>query len=60
MQSQMLEKRQAQRSSSANTKTVPKYIQSSKYITAEKKNAGLDEMLERSKEGGAGKGGRGR
>jgi len=58
MQSQMLEKGQTQRTTKVNPKTVPKYIQSSKYITAEKKNAGLDEMLERSKEGGAGKAGR--
>ena len=59
MQSQMLEKKRAARTSTV-TKSVPVYIQSSKNITAEKKNAGLDELLERSKEGGAGKGGRGR
>jgi len=37
---------------------VPIYGQSSKLLSNEKKKAGLDEMLEASKEGGAGKAGR--
>ena len=59
MQTAMLEKKRAQRTTNV-VKSVPKYIQSSKTITADKKNAGLDDLLEASKEGGAGKGGRGR
>ena len=58
MQSQMLEKSQERNRGAHATKSVPKYILSSKHIVAEKKNAGLDELLEKGKEGGAGKAGR--
>ena len=57
MQSAMLEKKRLERTNKVS-KSVPTYIQSSKNITAEKKNAGLDEMLAKSKEGGLGKGGK--
>jgi len=53
----MLEKKRLERTTKV-TKSVPTYIQSSKNITAEKKSAGLDELLAKSKEGGLGKGGK--
>ena len=55
----MLEKKRVQRTSKA-VKSVPMYNQSSKHIAALKKTAGLDDLLAAGKEGGAGKGGRGR
>lgn len=68
MQSQMLEKKREKKASTA-VKSVPMYIQSSKEIAANKKNVvvrdefgeevTLSTLMERSKEGGAGKGGRG-
>ena len=59
MQSQMLEKKKVARTSKS-VKSVPTYIQSSKHIANLKKSAGLDELLAKGKEGGLGKGGRGR
>ena len=55
----MLEKKRVQRTTKA-TKSVPTYIQSSKHIATLKKSAGLDELLKAGKEGGVGKGGRGK
>lgn len=57
MQSSMLEKKRAARTQVVD-RNVPFYGQSSKLLANEKKKAGLDEMLEASKEGGAGKAGR--
>ena len=59
MQTAMLEKKQAKRTTTS-VKSVPTFIQSTKDIMANKKKAGLDDLLEKSKEGGLGKGGKGR
>ena len=60
MQSQMLDKKKTERTDSLAKKSVPTFIQSSKTIANEKKKqTQLTEMMDKSKEGGAGKGGRG-
>ena len=70
MQTALLEKKKQTTKSSTSTKSVPTWIGSSKDIAAAKKNQKMidddgneitiGEMMEKSKEGGAGKGGRGR
>lgn len=70
MQTALLEKKKTTTKSSKSTKSVPIWIGSSKDIAASKKDMKMvddqgneitmGEMMEKSKEGGAGKGGRGR
>jgi len=54
----MLEKKRV-RTKAKNEKSVPKYIQSSKFIAEQNKQAGREELLKAGSKGEQGKGGRG-